>query len=246
MGSEYSFWSEDGFLKAVACYGPFSFKEFLPFLTERLGDVDSHIDGLTTKDHCLARSRLNVYLEKPMDLEQDEARVSFVTDFPARTGLDFLRILDTQWLQKHHRSYNPHFEVEIFNRKFKKVLVSFSYGFGYEDTVSIHAGDDLSPLLSLMLQILYESMLYASVSDQYKSGAVFGRKVNLRANQRHYEFLRPLMENGFKNAIQWINAHITSDQEAKRKRAYLDYLVRVQAPIQAWERSSHYEHCFHL
>ena len=139
------------FLRAVACDGPYSFKEFLPFLTERLVDVDSHIDGLKTRDPCLARSWLNVYLEKPVNLEQDEARVSLVTGFPARTGLDFLQILDTQWLRAHHRSYNLHFEVEIFNRKFKKVSVSFSYGFGYEDTVSIHAGDDLSPLLSLML-----------------------------------------------------------------------------------------------
>ena len=54
------------------------------------------------------------------------------------------------------------------------------------------------------------------------------------------------MEEGFRNAVRWINARLTPDQEAKRGQAYIDYLVGIQWPGQAWEHSSRYEHHFHL
>lgn len=239
MERENSFWSEEGFLNAITCYGPYSLKEFLPFLNERLGDVDSHIESLKTRDPFLARSRLIVHLEKPIDLEKDEARISF--DFQNPECLDFLELS-----RKNHRFYNSSFNVEIFNRNFKKISVSFPYYNGYKDTLSIKDSDDLSPILSLMLQIMYESMLYASVSDRYKSGFAFIREVNLHITQKHYEFLNPLMKEGFKNAFKWINTHITSDQEAKRKQAYLDFLVRIQFPGNEREHSSLYESRFYL
>lgn len=248
MAIANSFFSEEGFSKAVTCHGPYSFKEFLPYLNERLEDVSFQIDGLRTKEARLARSRLHVYLEKPTDLAQDEARISFTTNFTTTKGLWFSALIDP-W----YRFQNSFFEVGIFNRNFKKISVSFSYGFSvnaganvYRDTLSIHASEDISPLISLMLQIMYESMLYAAVIDGYKRGFPYWRDVKLRMTQSRFEFLYPLMEERFKNAIKWINTHITPEQEAKRKQAYLDYLVRIQAPTQAWERSSRYEHRFYL
>lgn len=252
MEKENSVWSQEGFLNEVTCLGPYSLKEFLSHLNEKLADVNSHMDRLSTKDISLARSRLHLYLEKPDDLGEDEARVKFVTEFPNSNAPNFIQF-------RHLGFYNSSFQVQIFNRDFKRVSVSFHYGFGritgggevrYSDSVSIDADEDFSPLVSLMLQIMYESMMYAQVLHRYKTGLsfwpIFDRSIHLYFAQQTYNFLNPLMEEGFRNAVRWINARLTPDQEAKRRKAYIDYLVGIQWPGQAWEHSSRYEHHFHL
>ena len=249
MERENLIWTQEGFLNEVTCLGPYSLKEFLSHLNEKLADVNSHMDRLSTKDISLARSRLHLYLEKPDDLGEDEARVKFVTEFPNSNAPNFLK-----FQHGNLGFYNSSFRVEIFNRDFKRVSVSFHYGFrrstgrggdNYSDSVSIDADEDFSPLVSLMLQIIYESMMYAQVLQRYKTGLGFG-PISLHVAQHTYNFLNPLMEEGFRNAVRWINARLTPDQEAKRRQSYIDYLVEIQWPGQAWEHSSRYERHFHL
>ena len=55
MEKENSVWSQEGFLNEVTCLGPYSLKEFLSHLNEKLADVNSHMDRLSTKDISLAR-----------------------------------------------------------------------------------------------------------------------------------------------------------------------------------------------
>ena len=87
--------------------------------------------------------------------------------------------------------------------------------------------------------------MYAQVLQRYKTGLGFG-PISLHVAQHTYNFLNPLMEEGFRNAVRWINARLTPDQEAKRRQSYIDYLVEIQVPGQAWEHSSRYERHFHL
>jgi hypothetical protein len=247
MTASFPMWSIDHFLIETACVGPYTFGEFLPQLIERLKHLKDQVDHPRSK--WLRTSSVTNHWVRPDSLSEGEARITFDTEFPRYNPPDFLSLES-----KGVKFSNTSFHVDLFGRNVERVTVAMQYGFSnyresrvrnelsggleffttrggrYVDEVCVPGSEDVTPLVSLMLQIIFETALYAKVLQDQKW---YSRRFHLEIAQKRFEVLSDAMAAGFMDAVSWVNDRMSQEQKASREAAYVSHLQAIDAPHSA-------------